>query len=133
MGRVNYSNTPRVFKLGLDYHPFMIDYDRVCAVGLQRAVFEHALKHHERLFFEKALDWQSEAEYRWLIWDNTHAEHFFDFGDALKGLVAGPHFDMAQWEELQDLCAVDKVLVPQIIWRNGSPDMVFRIPTHRTA
>jgi Protein of unknown function (DUF2971) len=135
-GRVIYGNTPRVFRLSLADHPFMLDYDSVVAAGLQQAVFEHVIRHRDRLFFEKAIDWQSEKERRWVIWDNTHSELFLDIGDALKGVIVGSEFsnDVALQEEFQDLCASDKILVYQLHWRNGSPDINFlRLPTRATS
>lgn len=128
-GPVYYNNTPRTSYMRPTLNPFMLDYGRVLAVGLQQAVAEHTKQHFPTFFFEKALDWQSEKEYRWIIWDNELPQLEFDFGDALKGLVAGPAFDADQWEELQDLCAADKVLMTQIYWLNGSPEMKFRLPS----
>jgi hypothetical protein len=121
-GPVHYTNPSRLKTLGLG-HPFTIDYDRVIEVGLRRAVLEHASKHHQVLFFQKSCDWQSEKEYRWLVWDNVHSKHDFEFGDSLKGILVGSNIEQKKLDKLLNLCAVHKIIVHQLIWRNGSPSI----------
>lgn len=125
-GPITYKNTPRVYTLYDS--PFMIDYDDVCANGLQRAVSDHVVKNRVTLFFEKAADWRDEQEYRWLIWDNSHEAISIDFGDALKGVVVGCDFDAMEYKPLQALCSEHKVLVKRMTWLNGSPDLEHRVP-----
>ncbi|MHC2623035.1 hypothetical protein ACVIW2_005067 [Bradyrhizobium huanghuaihaiense] len=121
-GRVRYRNTPRVFPMHPALNPFMLDYDHVRAMGMAQAVTKHAELHWQALFFDKALDWQTEQEYRWLIWDTEHKEIIFDFGGALKAVVIGHQFPRI--DDLYYLCAPLNVPVWQMQWKNGSPEPV---------
>jgi DUF2971 family protein len=124
--RARYANAPRVFKNHPLLNPFMLNYDRIKSVGMARAMTEHAELHWQALFFDKALDWQTEKEFRWLIWDTEHKAIVFDFRDALKAVVVGETF--ARLDDLHDLCAPLKVPVWEMRWKNGSPEP---IPTIR--
>ncbi|MGY8639202.1 DUF2971 domain-containing protein, partial [Bradyrhizobium sp. 14AA] len=128
IGRVHYGDIPRVFKLGYQYHPFLMDCDRVREVGLKQAIQEHIVRHGKLLFFQKASDWQSEKEYRWLIWDNMHKEHFFEVGRALKGVILGSNIHPKHMDKIERLCAAHRIIPKQLTWRNGAPDIGMRVP-----
>lgn len=129
--RVHYTNTPRIFTNHLVLNPFMLNYDRVKSVGMVQAMTEHAEIHWRALFFDKALDWQSEKEYRWLIWDTEHPAIVFDFHDALKAVVVGETFE--RLDDLHTLCTPLKVPVWEMRWKNGSPEPVPTFPKRRVA
>ena len=119
---VKYSNTPRVFVMHPALNPFMLDYDRMNAVGLRQAMTEHIAMHREVLFFQKASDWQSEKEYRWLVWDTEHKDIIFKFGGALKAVVVGQKPSEEDLHKLHDACERASVPVWQLRWSNGAPE-----------
>ncbi len=120
--RVKYSNTPRVFVMHPSLNPFMLDYDRMNAVGLRQAMTEHIGLHREMLFFHKASDWQTEKEYRWLVWDTEHKDIIFKFGEALKAIVVGLKPSQEYLHKLHDACARVSVPVWELRWSNGAPE-----------
>ncbi|OKO69943.1 DUF2971 domain-containing protein [Bradyrhizobium sp. NAS96.2] len=118
--RVRYANTPRIGRNHPLLNPFVLNYDRIKSLGMARAMTEHAEIHWQALFFDKALDWQTEQEYRWLVWDTEHKEIIFDFSDAMKAVVIGETFP--RLNDLHDLCEPLKVPVWEMRWKNGSPE-----------
>jgi Protein of unknown function (DUF2971) len=123
-GCVHYKNPSRIPVAALG-QPEMLDYDRVNDAGFERAIFEHISVHRELFFFQKALDWRDELEYRWIIWDNKHSGHCVDFGDALKGVVVGSDYDVTNYNELRNVCAKHRILVRRMNWHNGAPRFDF--------
>ncbi len=83
-------------------NPFVVDYDTICRHGLNTAVRELIERRWQGLFFEKARDWADEKEFRWVVWDTKHEEHFVPLEDSLRGVVVGPNFDDSLGPSLED-------------------------------
>jgi hypothetical protein len=129
--RVKYSDTPLMFKNHPTLNPFMLDYDIMNAVGLRQAMTEHIGLHREVLFFQKARDWRTEKEYRWLVWDTEHKDIIFKFGDALRAIVVGQKPSEEDLHRLHDACARVSIPVWQLRWWNGAPEAVPAIRPRR--
>jgi hypothetical protein len=123
VGNVRYINTSRLRTNHPLSNPFMLDYDRIHGVGMTQAMAEHVERHMQALFFDKATDWQTEREYRWLIWDTKHKELFPNFGDALKAVVIWENKFLGL-DVLKGLCTPLKVPVWEVRWRNGSLNVI---------
>jgi Protein of unknown function (DUF2971) len=136
---IRYINTSRLRINHSLLNPFMLNYDRIHNVGMAQAMAEHVERHMQMLFFDKASDWQTEKEYRWLIWDTEHKELFIKFGNALKAVVIGenkfatapdqqkmptPEEISIALDNLHERCARLNVTVWEMRWRNGAPGVV---------
>ena len=86
-GPVIYTNRSGVPDLSTS--PYIINVDYLERYGQQKYLEDHIYMYHKRLFFEKCTDWRDEVEYRWVLLGNKEQDLFFDFQDALRGIVFG--------------------------------------------
>ena len=86
-GHVHYVNRSVVGNIFTS--PYGIFYDRLEEVGFEQYIVDHLYTHHKRLFFEKAEDWSSEDEYRWVLFGREEKDLFLNYGESLKGIVFG--------------------------------------------
>jgi hypothetical protein len=91
------------------------------------------LVHHERdLFFSKALDWQSEHEYRFTLIPQRRAGEalaeysYVDYGTSLREVILGERFPEWQIPAARAVCDPPGIPVSQLKWRLGRP---WRVPT----
>lgn len=108
----------------LKNNPFILSYDLCESMGVENAVQLHVRHYWKELFFEKSVDWSQEREFRWLMWDQVHADHLFNFADSLKGIVVGAHFPEEKIEHLihyQEKLGFD---IGRLNWRNGIPEVI---------
>ncbi|HLY22255.1 MAG TPA: DUF2971 domain-containing protein [bacterium] len=125
-----------LFERSVEYHnrssapppskgPFFLNLDSMRSDGPERTIRKHISEYWRELFFEKALDWQDEKEFRWVVWDLTHSEHFVNFGSALRGIVVGPEFDDRLLPGLGDYVARYDLYLCRLDWNNGVPQGPF--------
>lgn len=106
-------------------NPFIINYDFLKVAGTENAVQAHVRHFQKELFFEKSIDWSQEREFRWLMWDQVHNEHFVPLGNSLKGIVLGGSFPDEKLHELKLFSEKLKIAVGQLNWKNGVPELVY--------
>src|SRR6266851_891821 len=104
-------------------NPFILDYDLLKARGSEEAIRVHVERYNKELFFQKAIDWSHEAEYRYLLWDRERDAHIFSFGSTLKGLVLGPSLPEGKLHELKRYCRQGDLDIGQLNWNNGTPEV----------
>jgi hypothetical protein len=112
-GDVNYTET------GSDRAPFL---DLTSPPDdIEAFVPEFIEQNHHLLFFEKALDWQTEHEFRFVTTAPTDDELYADYGDSLVGIVVGEKFP--EWQRPAVLEAGRSAGVePQILnWEMRQP------------
>lgn len=101
---------------------FIINVDSLCEMGAEEYALNHAQTYKERLFFEKAKDWENEQEYRWVLQDSiSTSEPVFAFNDALRGIVFGANCDEKNIKSIIDLTCDLDLEYHQLKWRNCSP------------
>ena len=120
-GYVEYRNRSQAPKLAND--PFILDYDLLKARGSEEAIRVHVRRYWKELFFQKAIDWSNEAEYRYLLWDREKDAHIFSFGNALKGIVLGPSFSEEKLSELRRYYRQGDLDIGELNWKNGTPEV----------
>ena len=65
-------------------------------LGFDAYVRAHQEQHYRALYFMKNTDWSSEAEYRWVLLNDTSDEDVYvDVRVALSGVIFGPDFPSA--------------------------------------
>jgi hypothetical protein len=81
-------------------------------------------EHHDELFFQKVLDWQTEYEYRFVTTATPERPLYADYGDSLVGVVAGS--ELPDWERPGVIeTAHDAGIEPVIMsWSMGVPIQV---------
>ena len=122
-GQVRYRNLSQAPSLA--NNPFILDYDLLKSIGSEQTILAHIKHYWRELFFEKAIDWSQEREFRWLLWDREHDQHLFPFGSALKGIVLGMSFPE---EKLPELMPFENIDIGQLNWKNGTPEVIPRSP-----
>ena len=97
--------------------------DDVRGPGVRDAVAGHLAAHHRELFFKKAVDWQTEAEFR-IVLRTDHSEPVYvSIGQALRYVVLGARVPAVYIPALSQLCSPIAATLLHIRWLNGSPDL----------
>jgi len=101
--------------------PFQLSAECVATVGARLAVEEHFARFLQSLLFEKALDWSSELEYRFLVQMPTSDRFAVPIGPAIEGVILGEQFDgkTASVKELLAPYGLSSAL--RVRWLNGYP------------
>jgi Protein of unknown function (DUF2971) len=105
----------------------LIDPKRITELGAETSLTKHVLEHHEDLWFLKLSDWDSEYEYRFLVFAPTVARDEpidVPFGDCLKAVILGEHFDPARLSQARQLATELGVRLCSLEWGSGRPSVV---------
>jgi hypothetical protein len=121
-GNVTYRNRSQAPPLR--DNPFILNFDLYKSAGLEEAVRSHVLHFWKGLYFEKSIDWSQEQEFRWLMWDQIHSDHVFNFADALKGIVVGPKFPQDRMANLIEFQRNLNFGIRCLNWKNGVPELL---------
>jgi DUF2971 family protein len=76
---------------------------------------------HEVLFFHKALDWETEREYRFSTTSSDKKDLCVAYGDALVAVVTGEKFPTWQRPAAIEACALAEVTPLRLDWSMGQP------------
>lgn len=99
---------------------YTINVDLLERYGLKAYANVHLKTYYKRLFFEKMTDWSHEDESRWVLFIDTSDALYFDYEDALKGIVFGENTDVAVIDKIINLTDY-KVEYIGLKWKNCSP------------
>jgi hypothetical protein len=125
-GLVNYQN--RGFAPRLDNsEPYLIDYQFLQRVGSSRYALEHIRCHHAALFFEKAVDWRDEREYRWVVANPNSAPIFLHFDNALAGIAFGEDCPEDTLRACVRAARRPGTDFEQLSWKNSAPWVSMRM------
>ena len=116
---VAYTNRSVVPNLSEGDYTINIDYLEKC--GIKEYARSHFATFHKRLFFEKMIDWSNEDEFRWILLTDTKDDLYFNFGDALKGIVFGENTDEKDIDKIIAMTTDDDIEFIGIKWNNCSP------------
>ena len=70
-------------------------------------------------FFHKHEDWKAETEYRYVFHGDEVGDIFFNYGDALSGIVVGTEFPEYHEKALTDVAESSDISVIKIDWGIG--------------
>jgi len=125
-GLVTYQN--RGFAPRLDTtEPYLIDYQLLQRVGPDRYALEHIRRHHAALFFEKAVDWRDELEYRWVVANPNSAPIFLNFENALAGIAFGEDCPEEALRACVRAAMQSGTDFEQLKWKNSAPWLSMRM------
>lgn len=96
-------------------------YDDVTELGVEDAARKYVFENYEYFFLRKHPDWQTEAEYRWLVHSKKREGEFVSISGALKGVLVGGDFPDVYIPSLLELCKGLSIPIGKINWQNGMP------------
>ena len=76
---------------------------------------------HERLFFRKTTDWETEHEYRFVVTTPDIEYVDVDFGDALDVVAVGENCPPWQWPAVVEACQGLDAEPLRVEWSTGAP------------
>lgn len=103
----------------------LIDADRLTDETAARVLTDHLLKHDQDFFFLKLLDWETEYEYRFILFSpGRHGPLDVNFGACLRAVILGEQFDPKRVPLVRDLAKELGVHLVQVDWRSGRPSVI---------
>lgn len=99
---------------------YIVNIDYLEDWGADKYAFSHGQKFAKRMFFEKAMDWEGEDEYRWVMFDNNE-QLKLNYGKSLKGIVFGEDCTENDISTIINLCKGSSLSYQQLKWRNCTP------------
>ena len=100
-------------------------FDDIQKLGQKDAARKYVFDYYPQFFLRKHSDWETEAEYRWLVHSNKHAPEFVSIKGAIKGVLVGVDFPKVYESSLCLLCENLKIASGRIKWENGVPTVDF--------
>jgi hypothetical protein len=129
-GEVQYCDRPIV--RSISDRPYILDFDMIKRSGVSNTVSQHIAEHRRELFFEKAVDWRDEREFRWIASGIADRYLHIEFGRALKGVIVGGDFDEGKGPRLWAYSRDQNWELGQLHWKNSVPEVEPRVwPSQR--
>lgn len=104
----------------------LIDAGRLTAGDPAALLTKHITSHHEDLWSLKLSDWDSEYEYRFVVFVPTaplHEPIHVPFADCLRAIVLGERFDPALLPRARELASELRVGLCRLEWDSGRPSI----------
>ncbi|MDO8777999.1 MAG: DUF2971 domain-containing protein [Burkholderiaceae bacterium] len=124
--QVTYRNKSFVNNL-VPSDPYVINMQHLLTVGIDQYARDHIFTHWEHLFFEKAVDWRDEHEYRWLVANNSDEMIFLNYENSLSAIVFGQDCSEVHIKEAVRLARGSGTMFEQLKWKNSAPWLSFRM------
>ena len=94
-------------------------------LGPKGAAVNYVSEHYSFLFLRKHLDWETESEYRWLVYSHNKKDEFVSIDGAIKAVLVGSDFSEVYEPALAKLCESLRISAGRISWSNGNPQVDF--------
>jgi hypothetical protein len=106
-----------------DLEAFELDYEEILRNGIEIVMRGKLLKFHQTYFFQKALDWQQEQEYRWVLIaeENTPEHVYVDTFKSLRYIIVGMDCASVYFPSLTMICEAREIPIGQLVWKSGQP------------
>jgi hypothetical protein len=78
-------------------------------------------ENYERLFFCKANDWETEHEWRWLVWGKENSAEYVSIEGVIEEVLIGVDFPKVYLPSLIKICEELDIPAGRMIWANGVP------------
>src|SRR5258708_36332139 len=104
----------------------LIDAGRLTDGDPAALLTKHITSHHEDLWSLKLSDWDSEYEYRFVVFAPTaplHEPIHVPFADCLRAIVLGERFDPALLPRARELASELRVGLCRLEWDGGRPSI----------
>ncbi|NFN17824.1 DUF2971 domain-containing protein [Clostridium botulinum] len=91
---IKYLDYGQVLEFNQDYDPYIIFFEKMLSLGIEKYLKEHIFKFNKDLFFTKQTCWRDEEEYRWVVYSsNKVKDKYIPINDCLEAIVLGNDFD----------------------------------------
>jgi hypothetical protein len=87
-------------------------------------------RHLDELFFKKLTDWETEHEFRFVVWTDDTAPLMVDVGESLRAVVMGSRVAPEYHPSLKAVCDPHQIRLFGLWWNRGRPEL---IPLERTS
>jgi hypothetical protein len=106
-----------------DLQAYRLDHKKIRRDGLDAVMRQKLAKFHQTYFFQKALDWKHEYEYRWVLLGNKSTPEFIyvDTFLSLKYIILGMDCAEAYHPSLTFIGEERAIPIGRLIWINGQP------------
>ncbi len=109
--------------------PEIIDFREIDANNLQEVdwnyisikINKYLLENYEFFFLHKSKDWETENEYRWIIYSPDNQAKYVSIENCLAEVMVGVDFPKVYESSLIDLCKELRIPAGRILWENGIP------------
>ncbi|UYX53363.1 DUF2971 domain-containing protein [Bacillus thuringiensis] len=119
-GNVNYGTTYSRKML----EAFHFRYEDIVREGLMDFAQKHSSKYIKELFFEKALDWKEEWEYRWVLLDKEKSDYqYVNYKNSLEEIILGEDFPPVYESIILAYCKKFNTKASRLLWKNGIPNL----------
>ncbi|MGC5225469.1 DUF2971 domain-containing protein [Micromonospora sp. DT81.3] len=101
-------------------------------VGAHGVANRWRVDYQNQLFFTKNRDWESEDEFRIVVWQAQHAN--MPIAGLIEGVILGEHHPIPEKKVLGTRLArlgVDRLIIGIMDWRHGTPGCLSSILTDR--
>ena len=98
-----------------------IDYTELSEIGITKGLRKHLVKFHKQFFLSKARDWETESEFRWLVYSESKEFELLPIKGIIEEVIVGFDFPRVYYPTLFELCELLDIHVREIIWTNGYP------------
>lgn len=93
-----------------------VDIDGYTLHELPQAIDKHVRQYHQHFFFRKALDWNTEAEWRAVICGDSSGFEYVSIADSLKAIVLGEQFSKVYRPAIDSAMKGKIVPVFPLVW-----------------
>ncbi len=124
-------NRCKIFSGPVNYKDYSVTYANslddsyIDKYGLIEGVRRYFFTNYQELFLTKHPDWESEAEFRWLIHNSANTPEYVSIEGAIKAVLVGSEFPQVYEIVLKEMCKDLKISAGRIIWHNGMPIATF--------
>jgi len=101
--------------------------------GFQAALEQHRDRHLKTFFFQKNKDWETEAEFRWIVRGETNDPEFIPIDQALHAIVVGMDFPAERIAEVHEYSRRFDAHIARAFWVNGEPKVRWFAPSELSA
>ncbi len=105
----------------LHEHEFSVTAEDLAEHGLEQYPWAHLRRYWRRLFFEKAIDWSGETEWRIVGFTKSKGPLDLPIGDSLAAVIHGARISVKTSKAIISLTDRPEVEHMGLTWMNGAP------------
>lgn len=120
-GRKIYRGKVKYTDYGDTVESTSIDYTELLRIGITKGLRNHLIKYHKQFFLTKARDWNTESEFRWLVYSENKEAELLPIKGIIEEVIVGFDFPKVYYPTLFELCGPLDIRVREIRWKNGFP------------
>jgi hypothetical protein len=120
-GAVQYGIVPGSRGWATSRGAFNLSSGDIARRGADELLRDHRNEHYGAFFLLKDKDWESEAEYRWIVFRETDEPVFISVRPALRAILLGVDFPARRLSDVHRYCQQYDASLSRVLWDNGMP------------